>query len=177
MKYLLPLLFCLSTVCAEEQIERPCPSSPLEISDLSSSKEKLLGGMINPLSGQASLKKTDLIVKGAQEIRLDRTYIAPFLPVKLSSKPDLVMDLIKHYRGWETLSHLNLWFSPITNQVLVVDQNGSILEFKKSGQQCILQSPSYGMCNLGQDNPSCQADQPVSARFAAPSTSGLMGSK
>ena len=50
-------------------------STPEQIAALTGESQYLIGGVISPLSGQPVLNQTDLIVRGAQEIVLNRIYM------------------------------------------------------------------------------------------------------
>ncbi len=151
---MLLLFCCLSWISlfAEDNCEDFTPSSPFEISDLTCSKEFLVGGFVNPLSGQICINKTDLVAKGAQDIVINRTYIPPFLPTKQRKNPGLDkalrhQHLFRCYRGFETLPHLSLRLKS-NGRIQVASQNGSILDFKmtKSGDY-VLDNPPYGISN------------------------------
>ncbi len=147
---------------AEDKMENLIPSSSYEVSDLNIDEDWLIGGGINPLSGQVCLKKTDLIVKGAQDIRLDRTYIAPFLPLSCHSNPGLdkfyrYSNLLGHYRGFVCLPHLKLVVLP-NNILQLVDQNGAVWEFEKTEEGYKLAGCFYGISNFVGGMPSGKHD-------------------
>ncbi len=70
----------------EEAKEEFFLSTPEQIATLSSEPSYLIGGLISPLSGQLTLKITDLVAKGAQNITLSRIYIAPQIPCHFSKE-------------------------------------------------------------------------------------------
>ena len=86
--------------------------------------DRLIGGVISPLSGQVCLQSIDLVAKGAQEVVLNRTYVAPSTP-HFSDNPDLNnyklhKYYLKHYKGWKTFPHDRIEFfrkPPFTFQV------------------------------------------------------------
>ncbi len=159
------LICCLSWISlfAGDDSEDLTPSSPFEISDLSCGREFLVGGFINPLSGQICIHKTDLIAKGAQDIVVNRTYIPPFLPARCDKNPDRDKAMrYKHlwgnYRGFATLPHLSLK-TKSNGRIQVVSQNGSLLDFKKTNSgDYVLDNPSYGISNYAAGKPGGQFD-------------------
>ncbi len=148
---------------AEDDCEDFTPSSPFEISDLTCSKEFLVGGLINPLSGQICINKTDLVAKGAQDIVINRTYIPPFLPEKQHKNPDLDkalrhQQLFRSYRGFTTLPHLTLRLKS-NGRIQVASQNGSLLDFKMTSRgDYVLDSSPYGISNYAAGKPGGQFD-------------------
>lgn len=94
-----------ATAVAKEQEEELIHSLPDQAADLTAGNDMLVGGLVSPLSGQVCMRQTDLIAKGAQDIVLGRTYLAPYVPGAFSSdnKMDsfcLYKHLSKTYRGW-----------------------------------------------------------------------------
>lgn len=93
IRYLLLVLACGLTTSVfshnNEAQEEFFPSTPEQVATLSSEPCYLVGGVISPLSGSPVLKEVDMIVKGAQEIVLNRIYISPG-PVLLK-----IINLIK----------------------------------------------------------------------------------
>jgi len=85
IRYLTVLACCLFTALVfsneeEEPREGLFLSTPEQVATLTSEPSYLIGGLISPLSGQPALRQTDLIVKGAQNIVLSRTYLPPYVP-------------------------------------------------------------------------------------------------
>ena len=80
MKKFLSILVCFLSISifSEEPPEEHILSTPDQIATLSSEPSYLIGELINPLSGSPTLRQTDLVVKGAQNIVLRRIYIPPF---------------------------------------------------------------------------------------------------
>lgn len=63
-------------------------STPEQVATLTSAPSYLVGDLICSLSGQPVLRRTDLVIKGAQNIILSRTHIPPSMPC--SFPPDKV---------------------------------------------------------------------------------------
>lgn len=140
-------------------------STPEEIGSQSSSF--LIKELISPLSGNLSLKQTDLIVRGAQEIRLERTYTSPHIPSSLHDKEKhkknwdkyfLYQHLSKNYKGWEFFPHRRLQVYPKDKTIRVSDSNGMTLDFQFSETGITLVSDSYGMSNVAGEVPSGKND-------------------
>jgi len=64
------------------------PSSPPERQFSTSSDEYLIGGLVNPASGQISLSATDLVAMGAEPLALTRSYYPPEIKKSYSDKPE-----------------------------------------------------------------------------------------
>ncbi|WP_138106584.1 hypothetical protein, partial [Candidatus Rhabdochlamydia sp. T3358] len=69
------LCFILTSRLIAAPFENVGPSTPNEIASLNTNL--LIDGYISPLSGQASLHETDLLIKAAQDLTLKRTYVPP----------------------------------------------------------------------------------------------------
>ncbi|MCB1149879.1 MAG: hypothetical protein KDK48_06905, partial [Chlamydiia bacterium] len=76
------------------------------------------------------MRETDLLVKGAQDLVLERIFFPPPLPLECHPCPDL--DLKARYQrlgscyfGWQVLPHLKLFI--LRNGVRVMDQTGALL--------------------------------------------------
>lgn len=153
------LLIITSSFRFEDNFE---PSSPIELAGLSDGTE-LIGGLINPISGQLILRKTDLIAKGAQNIPLSRFYIPPYIPSSLdpNDKPLFYTYLAKYYRGWRYIPHLSLFSFPHARgtQVRITDPGGVTLDFLVNREhRTELLSSLYGMHNVSNDFPSSKQD-------------------
>ncbi|MFA5249887.1 MAG: hypothetical protein WC371_00540 [Parachlamydiales bacterium] len=121
-----------------------------------------IGDLISPLNGALSLAKTDLIVKGAQEIVLFRAYIAPYMPTFFDSDPNknelfFCRYLMHNYRGWVFYPEIFAYRTK-DNLIRLVDANGMVLEFTVQNGQSRLASSSFGMCNLKGEEPSGKND-------------------
>ena len=144
--------------------------SPSQAATLSLSQEELIGGLISPLSGNLSMQQTDLIVKGAQEIRLSRTYLAPPMPCLFPQEGKnqkewdqyfLYHHLARNYKGWQFYPHLKLIFYPQQKEILVTDPSGMALSFYFTDPKCTkteLKDPPYGLSNLSGAGPSGKND-------------------
>ncbi len=170
MYYVTCLLFCLLTISGftEEKPEQELIlSTPEQLSALTCEPDYLVGGLVSPLSGHPSLKQTDLIVRGAQNILLTRVYIPPYIPCSFVThkscqaeynKKHLQAHLVENYRGWEFFPHLRLQFNPKLMEVRLSEPNGSTLDFRISGSKATLASPPYAISNFGGDEPKGKYD-------------------
>lgn len=142
MFYLTSLLCCLLTISGfageKEPQEELVLSTPDQLATLTSEPNYLIGGLISPISGHPSLRQTDLIAKGAQNIVLARVYIPPYMPEafprhkqnqKEYDKKYLYTHLVNHYRGWQFFPHLRLEFKRKTMEVRLSEPNGATLIF------------------------------------------------
>lgn len=79
--FLFIFLFSFSLIFSEDNEDFPDPIieavQPEQISDLIEDSDLLIGGLVNPLSGNLCMRNSDLVAKGAQNIILSRTFIAP----------------------------------------------------------------------------------------------------
>lgn len=169
MRLFIWIIFSLFTslVSAEEEYSEPLPiSAPEHIATLHTEHSLLIGGLVSPLSGQLCLNQTDMIVKGAQEIALNRTYIPPYLPVRtIDTKKDdeerhyFAGHLLKNYRGWTYFPHLRLIASKTDPcDIRICEPNGLTLDFRVSGSSTTLISNSYGISNAAGEIPSGHFD-------------------
>lgn len=141
-------------------------SSPEQIASFSIEQDFLIGGLVSPLSGQPVLRHTDLIVKGAQELLVNRVYVPFYLPYSFPEhkhhKEDwrklyLYQYLSKNYRGWKIYPHQWLQFNPFSMTAIVSDSHGTVLKFLISNSTR-LASPSYALTNVSGDIPSGKFD-------------------
>jgi RHS repeat-associated protein len=171
MRLLSNLLLCIFTiVCfAEENLEdRIILSTPEQISTLYSERSQLIGGLVSPLSGQVSLRQTDLVIKGAESLHLTRSYLAPSIPSSFPrhkkkqeewNKYYLGEYLLSHYKGWVYLPQLLLEYCTGSNSVRYTDANGATLEFiLSSNLKAKLSSEPYAIHNTAGETPSGQYD-------------------
>ncbi|MBS0622244.1 MAG: hypothetical protein JSR80_04735, partial [Verrucomicrobia bacterium] len=156
VSYLSILLSCFLpfVAYAEEYEERSILSSPEQIATLNSEPDFLIGGVVSPLSGQPVLRQTDMVIRGAQDLVLSRTYIPPYMPVSLSSvkgeKGDvdnfyLFYHLQDHYRGWQSFPHLRLELDCPSSTVRLTGRHGSTLDFCVKEGKTTLASPAYAI--------------------------------
>lgn len=100
LKYLKSLFCCLLTISVFSNEQKPQDdlflSTPEQVATLSCEPSYLVGGVINPLSGQIALRQTDLVVKGAQNIVLCRTYIPPHMPCSFAREKNIKESLRKN---------------------------------------------------------------------------------
>ncbi len=152
-------LFFLFSLAADEEIGL-IPSSPDQIASLNYDPGLLIGGCVNPASGQLCLSSVDLVARGAQELSLFRVYIPPVvaLPPRVNSEMQeyynersFLMALQKNHRGWVFLPHLKL--ERKGSEIKVPDSNGAIYSFSKG--KLIHTS---GMSNISGDVPSGKFD-------------------
>lgn len=175
MRYLTALACCLLTASVfsneeEEPREDLFLSTPEQVATLTSEPSYLVGGLISPLSGQPALRQTDLIVKGAQNIVLSRTYLPPYMPCSFPyhkhyqeehDKKYLYCHLRDNYKGWQFYPHLKLEFIPRLMEVRLSEPSGMTLDFRLSGpgfSKTSLASHSYAISNVAGDVPSGKYD-------------------
>ena len=127
----------------------------------------LIKGLVSPLSGNLSLKETDLVIRGAQEIRLERIYTPPHIPSSFHDKKKHVKDwdqyflhdyLLKNYKGWQCFPHARLELFPKDKIVRTCDSNGMTLDFQVFDGGTYLVSDAYGMSNVSGEVPSGKND-------------------
>ncbi|MDN3507014.1 MAG: hypothetical protein P0S96_07285 [Simkaniaceae bacterium] len=169
IRALMTLICCLFVAPAysydEEAKEEIFLSTPEQVATLSSEPGFLVGGIVSPLSGSPTLRQTDFIVKGAQELYLSRTYMSPHMPVKLAhekqyqeewEKYHLYQHVAHNYKGWQFYPHLKLQFTPSEKQVLVTEPSGSTLSFVFTGSgmtNAEFEGELYGISNCAGDTP------------------------
>lgn len=161
----LSILSLTQFAIAEEPKEVFLSSTAEEIAALNSEPDYLIGGLVSPLSGQLVLRETDMIVKGAQNIVLSRTYIPPYMPYYFPKKKEnqevhndlaLYQHLVRCYKGWQFYPHLKLMLN--SNQALLTDPNGTSLNYRLSDSGSELLSPFFAISNTSGDNPSGKYD-------------------
>ena len=145
-------------------------STPEQIAALTGDSQYLIGGVISPLSGQPVLNQTDLIVRGAQEIVLNRIYIPPNIPSSFNKHKknqnewhqfELCDYVTTHYKGWKFLSHVHLIAAPALMQFRITEPNGLTLYFKLSGpgnSVTTYTGPLQGINNIVGSTPSGKSD-------------------
>ncbi len=171
-RYLVALIcFLITTLPAfsdEEDLQDLIPSTPDQIATLSSEQDLLIGGVISPLSGQPALKRTDLIVKGAQSIFLYRIYIPPHMPCSFPAKNKhqhgnwatyyLYLHLKDNYKGWRIFPHLKLLQKQNSKIVSLTEPNGMTLEYYVIDGKTHLASPLYAISNFSGSSPNGKYD-------------------
>lgn len=126
-----------------------------------------IGNVIDPLTGNPTLKKIDLVAKGAQSISLTRVYIPPYMPRFFSEykhhqgeydKKYLHEHLSKTYKGWQHFPHLRLYFDRANKRVRLRTPDGVALDFEVSRGKTTLMSPAYGISNFNGEEVSGKHD-------------------
>ena len=114
-----------------------------------------------------SLHQTDLIVRGAQHLQLDRIYISPHIPSVLHhetkhigkwDKIFLYQHLSNHYKGWQFYPHRYLRINPGTGIIRLSDPHGMTFDFKVLGTNTQLVSNLCGLSNTAGEMPSGKYD-------------------
>src|ERR1700722_15294280 len=155
----LQLLIFFSLASSEDTLEELFSTDSEQLITLTNYSDFLVGGVINPLSGQPCLKQTDLIARGAESIPLTRIFIPRYTPLNEDAK-------LSHqsYGGWVYFPHtrLNLCQTgkgQITEtSVAVVDSNGVALVYLLENGETHLKSDPWGICNGIGDLPSGRHD-------------------
>jgi len=151
-----------SDEAADEELSTPELSVPEDIA--SSHSSHLIGGLISPVTGLPAIRETDLLVRGAQELPLNRVYISPYMPRAFFRRQDsqtreqLHRYLRDRYRGWQSYPHLLLRYHPDSHKVRFTDPNGASLAFQVSQGRTTLCSDLYGISNVADDTPSGRYD-------------------
>ncbi len=152
--FFLNFLFCCLTVLIFAKDEKPeelIPSTTDQIATLRTQQSDLIRDLISPLSGQLVLRSTDMIVKGAQDIVLNRMYIPPYIPCKFNGEDkktkgeveqyNLAQYLTQHHEGWRAFPHFRLEVIRSSMTVRLTDSNGMTLEYRMTG-------PNYSITKL-----------------------------
>ena len=170
MRYFSALLCCLLTFSCfaqEEPEEELILSTPDQLATLTNEPSYLIGGFISPLGGHPSLRQTDLIAKGAQNVSLTRIYIPPYMPAAFSAhaqnqeehdKKNLYYNLVANYKGWQFSPHLRLQFNPKQGLVRLSEPSGATFDFRISGNTTTLASLPYAISNTAGDEPGGRYD-------------------
>ncbi|MCB1149681.1 MAG: hypothetical protein KDK48_05895, partial [Chlamydiia bacterium] len=150
-RLMLLLLIPLALHAFEEEMKEATPFSQVPLAQ----------DIVNPLSGQVTLRETDLLVKGAQDLVLERIFFPPPLPLECHPCPDLDLKaryqrLRSCYFGWQVLPHLKLFI--LRNGVRVMDQTGALLEFYLGDKKFHLKNSATGFCNWGGDSAGAHID-------------------
>lgn len=142
--------------------EDVAPSSPEEI--LSLTTDLLIDGVVSVTSGQISFSEVDLTVKGAQDLVLKRTYMAPRILGRYDDKDRvdrLALGKELHQlemKGWVVLPHLWAGYNGNSKFFQIRDTSGFVLEFQILGNKGVLKTASYGCSNLRGETPSSSSD-------------------
>ena len=156
------LLLSITFGFADDHSEQELiPSTAEEIG--AQSQSFLIKDLISPLSGQPSLRKTDLVVRCAQDIRLERIYMPPHIQYPLHKEEKhqnrwdqycLFNSIMKNYKGWRVFPHQYVQVYPQKKIVRVSDPNGLTVEFHSTKKTSQLISDTYGMTNTSGEIPS-----------------------
>lgn len=155
LTFLLGLI--ITTLCAEESPFELLPSAPEQMGIFSQVDEFLVGGVVSPMSGQVCLQKTDLVAKGAENVRLHRTYIASHVAPKPSHSSDIenhfqqrtyFKDLQRKLKGWVFLPQLYLEYSK-TFEFHLPTPEGTVYDFRREQLASL-----YGVSNASGGRPS-----------------------
>jgi RHS repeat-associated protein len=155
------LLLCSSRLFAGS-FEEVKPSSSEEI--LSLTTDLLIDGFVSVTSGQIAISEIDLIVKGAQDLVLKRSYVAPWICGRYDKKDKLDCFILAQEitslknKGWVVHPHLWIGYNVHSKFFQVRDPQGFVLQFEIQGNKGILKTASYGFSNLRGDCPSSSAD-------------------
>ena len=156
------LCFILTSRLIAAPFENVGPSTPDEIASLNTNL--LIDGYISPLSGQASLHETDLLIKAAQDLTLKRVYVPPQILGRYEDKDRLdrlslgKSLFVQERRRWVILPHLWAGYNLHSPYFQVYDPSGFVLEFEICDTKGILKTNSYGFSNLRQEEPDSTAD-------------------
>lgn len=156
------ILFAFSFRLFAGSFDDVAPSSSEEI--LSLTTDLLIDGFVSATSGQISISEVDLIVKGAQDLSLKRTYVPPRILGRYDDK-DKVDRLALgkalcqlETKGWVVLPHLWAGYNRNSNYFQVIDPQGFVLEFKIANNKGVLKTATHGCSNLRGDTPSSSND-------------------
>ena len=160
-------LFFLSAVFAKEDPFELIPSTVNEIASFYTDESILIGNLISPLSGQLSLRTTDLEVLGAQILSLKRVYVppsislAPLIPenyAQFMQFRDFHLTMQGEYRGW-VFAPQSYLIRETLNRTLLSDVSGAILVFENhsDGTNAKLVS-TFGVSNFCHGTPQAQND-------------------
>jgi hypothetical protein len=117
MRYLI-FIFLAFHAFAEPIVDL-IPSSPEEIASLRT--DLLIGGYVNPYSGQIAITEKDLHIRGAQDLILQRSYAPSQVMGRYEDKDardrfELAQALRQSHKGWSTLPHLWCGANPLYRQ-------------------------------------------------------------
>lgn len=160
MRYL--IAFALCTRLFATSFDEVAPSTSEEILSLTS--DLLIDGFVSVTSGQIFISEADLIVKGAQDVILKRTYVAPRILGRYDDheKADRLIlgkELLQlETKGWVVFPHLWAGYNRNSSYFQVRDPLGFVLEFQIEGNRGILKTSPYGCSNLKGETPSSAVD-------------------
>jgi hypothetical protein len=124
----------------------------------------LVDGFVSAASGQISFVQSDLHIKGAQDLILQRIYVAPQILGSYDDKQKrdrllLGKALCQLYaKGWVVLPHLLAGYNSNSPYFQVRDPHGTTIEFQIVGNRGHLKTSGYGCSNLRGGEPLAEAD-------------------
>lgn len=154
-------LFCvLPSLLVAVSIDDLIPTTPEEIADIYSD-DSLVSGIVSPLGGQVCLKQTDLVARGAHDVVLSRTYLAPFVPSPLPSDNkekdvDSYQTIQNTSRGWIYYPHHLLERN--SKKITLKHPSGAIFAFRVVGGRTFFLGRTDGICNVSHGEPSGKYD-------------------
>ncbi len=111
--------------------EEVTPSTSEEI--LSLTTDLLIDGFVSVTSGQIAISEVDLIVKGAQDLVLKRSYVAPWICGRYDKKDKLDRFILAQEitslknKGWVVHPHLWIGYNVHSKFFQVCDPQGFVL--------------------------------------------------
>lgn len=164
--YAILILNLFTPALQADSLDELFGSSIEQVVTLTSHNDFLVGGVVNPFSGFPSLRQTDLVVKGAQNIPLERIYIPNFTALKNPEKSTFSDD---SYGGWVYFPYTRLNLCTIAKttskktevierNACVVDTNGVVSVYSIENGLSSLASESWGISNGACDHPSGRFD-------------------
>lgn len=156
------VLFATSLRLFAHPFDEVTPSTPEELVSLNTGL--LVDGYISAASGQFCLTETDLHMKGAQDLVLQRTYIPPQILGRYDDKDELdrlslglsLSELIG--KGWVSVPQLRASYNGNFTCFRVRDPQGAVVEFQIIGNRGHLKTPGYGCSNLKGEEPTSSVD-------------------
>jgi hypothetical protein len=156
------LLFVTTVRLFATSFDDMAPSEPEEIASLNS--DLLVEGFVSAVSGQLSLRQTDLHIRAAQDLLLQRIYISPQILGRYDDKNEIDQLLLgkslaqQPERGWISFPHLFAGYNRKSPYFQVRDSNGAVLQFQIEGNRGRLRTSAFGCSNLRGGKPSAEAD-------------------
>ncbi|CDR35089.1 RHS repeat domain-containing protein [Criblamydia sequanensis] len=166
LPFLVLILSCLTaSLSCDLNKQGLLPSTAEEVNALESSDDFLIHGLISPLTGQLVLHETDLFLRGAQNLKLKRTYISPPAPAYLKQGSDEAYFFYEHilctYRGWTYFPHLKLQaeIQKKESKINLATESGAILSFCLTSEGSFkLMGNTFGISNYNHEVPSGKND-------------------
>lgn len=130
MRYL--LLLCLSSQLTAASFEEVTPLLPEEAASLNG--DLLIGAFVAPLSGQVFIHETDLQVKGAQDLLLQRSYVSPQILGRYEDKEKIDSYLLakaligQKSKNWVVHPHVTAGFNDHSPLKMEIKQGCFLME-------------------------------------------------